>query len=210
MTPLSLGLAQGLQKGTCWGESLSLLGPGPPQFSHFQGSDSSLKIKHDPPMVSRTSTLQLGHEVKALQQRQDPRPPPAPPGICISMGSGTLHSFLDPYSPSDPATPAQSSHSLNPVWYPPLRPCPESPAQSRIPPSRSEYPTPPLESLTPDPETHTQGQKTPAHVGPVPGGSPQPARAITSPWRTHPGGAGSAAGSPDAEAPKLWRRPQRE
>lgn len=75
MTPLSLGLAQGLQKGTCWGESLSLLGPGPPQFSHFQGSDSSLKIKHDPPMVSRALTLQLGHEVKALQQRQDPRPP---------------------------------------------------------------------------------------------------------------------------------------
>lgn len=139
---------------------------------------------------------------------------------CGAPLAGTLSTGLHPDQLQHPlkgtrlscslAQPAQSSHSLNPVWYPPLRPCPESPAQSRIPPSRSEYPTPPLESLTPDPETHTQGQKTPAHVGPVPGGSPQPARAITSPWRTHPGGAGSAAGSPDAEAPKLWRRPQRE
>lgn len=40
-------------------------------------------------------TLQPGHEVKALLQRQD-----APNlQICISMRSGTLHSFLDPYPP---------------------------------------------------------------------------------------------------------------
>lgn len=210
---------------------MSLSGPGPPQFSHFQGSDSSLKTKYDPPMASQTLTLQPGHQVKALPQGQD-----STLGICSPMGSGTPHSFLDPYPlvgschTSTELSLPQSSLVPTP---PPLSrdPCPKSDPSVRvrisnpaigIPYSRSRNSHPRSEDPRPLRTRSWSGLMARAltHLALAdmqqrtrPGGRalatrPGDRALADAPWRTHPGGAGSAAGSPAAEAPQLWRRPQ--
>lgn len=183
MTPLS----QGFQKGTCWEESLSLSGPGPPQFSHFQGSDSSLKTKYDPSMVSQALTLQPGHQVKALPQRQDPTL-----GICISMGSGTFHSFLDPYPL------VRSCHTSTELPLPQSSLVPTPPPLSRDPCPKSD---PSVRVRTPNPT-----------IGILHSGSrnSHPRSEDPRPCRTRSGSGPTArAGTHLGLAYSPWRRRQR-